>query len=200
MLGCPAHDGDRRIDSVQPRRSLLLGGLLWESSISTIDRLVDDLRVIEARGARNDIERVVASCRILSQLPERSWARVTPVLARRLLVALVDLTGGLSSEWRPPNCLAQSFLLRCLLDQMEVLASTFEVSLDEIGAGWYQVLEENLSGGKSQVSKLRRLSAWPSDSEDAEVPRRFFEGWFVPFDPAQRLPPYLESRPTRGAL
>lgn len=119
-----------------------VAGLLWDASTQFIDGLVDDVADLRAVRDPLDLTQIVASSFVLSGLPERFHSSVTPLVAAKGLVVAVDLTARLSQGWRPPSCVAQELLLRCLLDAVE--AATDRLGITEINPYWRSALEDAL--------------------------------------------------------
>jgi hypothetical protein len=82
---------------------------------------------------------VIGDTWVLCQLPTRFAVGYTPLFAQRFPVAVVDVTGRLTKGWEPLACVAQELGLRVLLNQIEVVAETADVALDD---GWRGHLED----------------------------------------------------------
>jgi hypothetical protein len=93
------------------------------------------------RSEKGTLASAIEDTWVLSQLPARFTASYTPLFAQRFLVAVVDVTGRLTRGWEPLACVAQELGLRVLLNQVEVVAETADVALDD---GWRGYLEDML--------------------------------------------------------
>jgi hypothetical protein len=170
------------------RRATALAGCLIHASVTVIDQLFDDIENLRAtpRGESHDIESTWA----LSALPPRFADRYTALFAQEFLVAFVDLTTRLSSEWSPLACVAQELGLRLLLDQVEVVAESADVELE---AGWREHLEELLFEDVDHEMlydlSLDGIEDDPSIQPPGMAPMRF-EDWFTPFNDDRALPLY----------
>lgn len=177
------------------RSSRLLAGLLWRASVSLVDQLLDDVMVLRAEPDGARWSTLVAQSQVLRGLPARFWHRITPVVAAKLLVVAVDLTSRVVRGWAPPSCVADELVLRCLLDEVAVLAETCEVALEP---GWREMLEEALFEDLDHELLYDPAVDDFEDDPGFPGPRGMasmgFDVWFVPFNAGRRLPPYAEDR------
>jgi hypothetical protein len=174
------------------RRARLLAGLLWHSSVVLVDQLYAD------HASVSEMEEITAAeidgTWVLSSLPTRFAANYGVSFVRRFIVMAADLTGTLVRGWESPGCVAAELALRCLLDQAELTADTYELDLAE---DWRDRLEEVLfEDADSEMLYLQRMDGFENDEEmTAELglaPMRF-EHWFEPFNTGYSVPPYARS-------
>lgn len=180
------------VRDVSLRRARLLAGLLWHSSVVMIDQLYADLDTV------SEMDEVTAAdidgTWVLSSLPTRFAAGYGVVFVRSFLVVAADLTGTLVRGWEPPGCVAAELALRCLLDQAELTADTYELDLAD---GWRERLEELLlEDTDSDMLYSRRMDGFENDGEMSTelgiAPMRL-EQWFEPFDTGYSVPPYARA-------
>lgn len=113
---------------------------------------------------------------------------------RRFIVVAADLTGTLVRGWDSPGCVAAELALRCLLDQAEVMAETYDLDLAD---AWRERLEEILlEDADSDMLYSRRLHGFENDDAMASdlglAPMRF-DQWFEPFNEGYSVPPYART-------
>jgi hypothetical protein len=192
------HDHDEVFDpgarSGELRQATLVAGLMWRSAVVLVDELFDDLAAVSSSEGAG-----VAQTSVLAGLPSRFAHRYTPVFVRRLIVAATDLTARLTRGWQPPACVAQELLLRVWLDQVEMTADLLDVDLD---SGWRADAEEYLFEDLDHEwlfdASLDGFEDLDQPLAPGAAPMRF-EWWFVPFEPARPLPPYIcDDRPAGG--
>lgn len=173
------------------RASALAGCLIYAADI-VIDELIDD--IISLRSEKDTPASAIEDTWVLSQLPARFTASYTPLFAQRFLVAVVDVTGRLTKGWEPLACVAQELGLRVLLNQVEVVAETADVALDD---GWRGYLEDMLF--EDIDHELLYNPAYDGIEDDAAsqppgmAPMRF-EDWFKLFNEDRTMPPYALPR------
>jgi hypothetical protein len=175
------------------RRARALAGCLILASVITVDELFQDVDGL--RQERDGDPAAIAGTWILSGLPARFADRYSALFAQKFLVALADVTVRFTGEWKPLACVAQELALRVILNQVEVIAETADVALDD---GWRGHLEDLLFDDLDH--ELLYDMAFDGIEDDVSrqppgmAPMRF-EDWFAPFNPECALPPYaLPSR------
>jgi hypothetical protein len=173
------------------RASALAGCLIYAADI-VIDELIDD--IVSLRTEKNTPASAIGDTWVLSQLPAQFAANYTPLFAQRLLVAVVDVTARLTKGWEPLACVAQDIGLRVLLNQVEVVADTAGVALDD---HWRAHLEDLLF--EDTDHELLYDPAYdgieddPASQPPGMAPMRF-EDWFKPFNKERTMPPYALPR------
>lgn len=174
------------------RRASALAGCLIYAAVIVIDELIDDivsLRVEETTPASS-----MEDTWVLSQLPTRFATRYTPLFAQTLLVAVVDVTGRLTKGWEPLASVAQELGLRVLLNQVEVVADTADVALDD---GWRGHLEdlffEDLDHELLYDPAYDGIEDDPT-SQPLGMASMRFEDWFKPLNEHRTMPPYALPR------
>jgi hypothetical protein len=174
------------------RASALAGCLIYAADI-VIDELIDD--IVNLRDEEDDTSAsVIEDTWVLCQLPARFAVGYTPLFAQRFLVAVVDVTGRLTKGWEPLACVAQELGLRVLLNQVEVVAETADVALED---GWRGHLEdmlfEDLDHEMLYDPAYDGIEDDPASQPPGMAPMRF-EDWFKPFNEERTMPPYALSR------
>jgi hypothetical protein len=179
------------------RRASALAGCLMYAAVLLIDELIDDvvsLRDENTEDDERDAAAWMADTWVLSQLPARFAARYTPLFAQRMLVAAVDMTGRLTSGWEPLASVAQELALRVLLNLVDVVADSAEVTLDD---GWRGHLEdllfEDLDHELLYNPAYDGIEDDPRSQPPGMAPMRF-EDWFEPFNDERTMPPYALPR------
>jgi len=124
-------------------------------------------------------------------VPQSCARGTTPGLfAQKFLVAVVDVTGRLTKGWEPLACVAQELGLRVLLNQVEVVAESADVALDD---GWRGHLEEmlfeDLDHEMLYDPAYDGIEDDPASQPPGMAPMRF-EDWFKPFNEERTMPPY----------
>ena len=133
---------------------------------------------------------------ILSQLPGRFAASYTPLFAQKFLVAVVDVTGRLTKGWEPLACVAQELGLRILLNEVEVVAETADVALDDNWRSLFEdLLFEDLDHEFLYDPAYDGIEDDPASQPPGMAPMRF-EYWFEPFNEDRTMPPYALPRAT----
>lgn len=174
------------------RRASALAGCLMHAADIVIDELIDDIDSLRAQDDTQapDIE----DTWILRQLPTRFAASYTPLFAQKFLVATVDLTGRLTKGWESLACVAQELGLRILLNQVEVVAETANIALDD---NWRSYLEdlffEDLDHEFLYDPAYDGIENDPASQPPGMAPMRF-DDWFEPFNEDRTMPPYALPR------
>jgi hypothetical protein len=109
----------------QLREAALVSGVMWHASVTLVDKLFEDVGRVHAQ-PDGEWSEVVDETEVLSRLPTRFWRLITPGFANMFTTAAVDLTSRISRGWAPLGCVAQELALTCLLDEMEVIADTYD--------------------------------------------------------------------------
>lgn len=118
------------LGSAAMRRASALAGCLIYAADIVIDELIDD--IVNLRDEESDTSTsAIEDTWVLCQLPARFAVDYSPLFAQKLLVAVVDVTGRLTKGWEPLACVAQELGLRVLLNQVEVVAESADVTLDD---------------------------------------------------------------------
>ncbi|MEC5180860.1 hypothetical protein [Arthrobacter sp. CG_A4] len=123
MTGIPAEDRRRSLS-----RARLLAGAIWHASVMLIDQIFQDIHTLHEKESitRADIDETW----ILSGLPPQYAEKYNGLFAQRFLVVAADMTVKLAAGWTSPSCVAQELAVRCLLDQIEITADTYDLDLD----------------------------------------------------------------------
>jgi hypothetical protein len=174
------------------RASALAGCLIYAADI-VIDELIDD--IVNLRDEESDASTsTIEDTWVLCQLPARFAVGYTPLFAQKFLVAVVDVTGRLTKGSEPLACVAQELGLRVLLNQVEVVAESADVALDD---GWRGHLEEmlfeDLDHEMLYDPAYDGIEDDPASQPPGMAPMRF-EDWFKPFNEERTMPPYALSR------
>jgi hypothetical protein len=176
----------------QLREAALLGGVMWHAAITVVDKLFEDVGHVHAQPHGRWAE-IVDDTHVLSRLPTRFWHQVTPGFANMFAATAVDLTGRVSRGWTPLACVAHELALKCLLDEMEVIADTYEVPLP---SQWRSNLEQFLFDDLDHEFLYAQQYDGFEDDPDFGPPGMApmgFKDWFKPFNQDRRLPPFLED-------
>lgn len=170
------------------RRASALAGCLMHAAEIVIDELIDDITSLRDHDDAQTPD--IAETWILGQLPRRFAANYTALFAQKFLVATVDLTGRLTRGWESLACVAQELGLRILLNQVEVVAETADVALDD---HWRSHLEdlffEDLDHEFLYDPAYDGIEDDPASQPPGMAPMRFGD-WFVPFSEDRTMPPY----------
>lgn len=193
--------GARTADEVGPhergeslRQAALLAGCLWHASVVLIDGLFDDVEQMRSQ-QDSDWAAAVDDTEVLATLPVRFRPHYSPVFTQKFLVAAVAVTERLAKGWAPLACVAEELAVRCLLNQVEVIAETFEVALRP---DWRSELEEYLFEDLDHEFLFdQALDGFEDDATFGPpgMAPMDFASWFVPFNDERRLPPYAEDDP-----
>ena len=177
--------------ATQLRDAALISGALWHASISMLDKLFDDVGLVDAQ-PRGPWAEIVNDTYELRRLPSRFRRHVTPGFANMFTVAAADLTTRISSGWTTLACVAQELALKRLLDEMEVIADTYEVPLPK---HWREDLEQVLFDDIDH--EFLYAPEYDGFEDDPIGPPGMapmaFKNWFKPFNQDWRLPPFLED-------
>ncbi len=162
------------------RRTLLLAGLLWNSSSVLIDQLFRDLSTLKGLDAVTPSD--IAGSSVLSSLPPQFVSGYDATFTQKFIVVAADVTASLARGWSAPGCLAGELAVRCMLDQAEITEDIYELELPE---DWRAHVEEVLLEG---VDSQSLYSGGPED------PNLGFEHWFRPLAPGDAVPPYARTQ------
>jgi hypothetical protein len=165
------------------RRTLLLAGLLWNSSAVLLDQLFHDLAKLNKPDATPPD---IAESSVLSSLPPRFASSYDAKFTRKFIVVASDVTASLVRGWTAPGCLAAELAVRCLLDQAEITEDIYELDLPE---DWRGRVEEVLLEDADSQALYSEGPDVPAD-DDGELG---FEHWFSPLSPGDVVPPYARS-------
>ncbi len=192
-LGARAADEagpDERGESL--RQAALLAGCLWQASVVLIDGLFDDVEQLRSQQDSN-LMAAVDDTRVLATLPVRFRPHYSPTFTRKFLVAAVAVTERLNKGWEPLACVSEELALRCLLDQVEILAETFQVPLSP---HWRPELEKHLFEDLDHEYLFdQALDGFEDDATFGPpgMAPMDFASWFVPFNEERRMPPYAQD-------
>jgi hypothetical protein len=176
----------------QLRGAALLSGVMWHASITMVDKLFEDVGRVHAH-AHGRWREIVDDTEVLSRLPTRFWRHITPGFANMFTATAVDLTGRVSRGWTPLACVGHELALKCLLDEMEVIADTYEVPLPpEWRSELEQFLFEDLDHEFLYAPEYDGFEDDPEFGPPGMAPMGFRD-WFTPFNQDRRLPPFLEA-------
>lgn len=166
------------------RQTLLLAGLLWNSSGILVDQLFRDLGTLAVLDAVTPSD--IAGSSVLSSLPPQFASGYDATFTRKFIVVASDVTASLVRGWTAPGCLAAELAVRCLLDQAEITEDIYELDLPD---DWRAQVEE----------VLLEEAATPvlySDSLELtadEAGKLGFEHWFQAFTSGDVVPPYASA-------
>jgi len=184
MRDVPAEDRARRLS-----RATLLAGAIWHASVILIDQLFQDIHILHGKDriTREDI----AGTWVLSGLPPQYAEKYNGLFAQRFLVVAADMTAKLAAGWTSPSCVAQELAVRCLLDQIEITADTYELDLDP---DWRGMLTDRvLEDTDSDMLYDRSLDGFQHDeglNQQLRLAPMALEHWFEPFNDETHVPPY----------
>ncbi|WP_426224936.1 hypothetical protein [Pseudarthrobacter sp. DSP2-3-2b1] len=164
-------------------QTLLLAGLLWNSSGVLLDQLFRDLGTLTGLEAVTPSD--IAGSSVLSSLPPRFASSYDAAFTQKFIVVSSDVTASLGRGWSTPGCLAAELAVRCLLDQAEITEDIYELDLPE---DWRARVEEVLlEDADSQALYSEGADVHTDDGELG------FEHWFRPLSPGDVVPPYARS-------
>lgn len=169
------------------RHVSLLKGVLWHASIATLDQMFDDLRSIETLTDLDSFD--WEETNVMCDLPRRFRHKYDSNFARKFLVALVDVSNQLATEWRGASTVAHELALRLILNEAEATLELVEKSLPD---GWRGDLDDSLLQDVDHEllydDSLDGVEAYgPTDL--GLTPMRWHE-WFVPFANTPSPSPY----------
>jgi hypothetical protein len=173
------------------RASALAGCLIYAADI-VIDELIDD--VVSLRAIRSTSAAAIEDTWVLSQLPARFAGSYTPLFAQKFLVAVVDVTGRLTKGWEPLASLAQELGLRLLFNQVEIVADTAGVALDDDWRGHLEDLFFEDVDHELLYDPAYDGIEGDRASEPPGMAALRFEDWFTPFNEERTMPPYALPR------
>lgn len=184
MAGISAEDRRRSLS-----RARLLAGAIWHASVVLIDQLFEDIHMLHGKESitREDI----ADTWILSGLPPQYAEKYNGLFAQRFLVVAADMTMKLTSGLTSPSCVVQELAVRCLLDQIEITADTYDLDLDPHWRGTltHRLLEDT----DSDMLYDRSLDGFQHDeglNRQLRMAPMALEYWFEPFNEESRVSPY----------
>ncbi len=163
------------------RRTLLLAGLLWNSSGILVDQLFRDLGTLSTLEAVTPSD--IAGSSVLSSLPPQFAASYDTTFTRKFIVVASDVTASLVRGWTAPGCLAAELAVRCLLDQAEITEDIYELDLPD---DWRAQVEEVLL----EEADSPALYSDSPDLTELDAGKLGIEGWFTPFAAGSTVPPY----------
>ena len=178
--------------ATQLRDASLVSGVMWHASITLVDKLFEDVGRVHAQPHGQWAE-IVEDTDVLARLPARFWRLITPGFANKFAAVAVDLTGRVSQGWTALACVAHELALKCLLDEMEVVADTYEVPLP---AHWRDDLEQFLFEDLDhEFLYTQRYDGFEHDPDFGPpgMVSMDFKDWFKPFNQDRRLSPFLED-------
>ncbi|MCO4238548.1 hypothetical protein NG702_14180 [Pseudarthrobacter sp. MDT3-28] len=162
-------------------QTLLLAGLLWNSSGLLVDQLFRDLGTMTALDAITSSD--VAGSAVLSSLPPQFATSYDATFTRKFIVVASDVTASLVRGWTAPGCLAAELAVRCLLDQAEITEDIYELDLPK---DWRAQVEEVLL----EEAESPALYSDSPDIPEIDAGKQRIEGWFTPFTSGSTVPPY----------
>lgn len=169
-------------------RARLLAGAIWHASVILIDQLFQDVHFLHGRDRITSED--IAGTWVLSGLPPQYAEKYNGLFAQRFLVVAADMTAKLAAGWTSPSCVAQELAVRCLLDQIEVTADTYELDLDP---NWRGTLTDRiLEDTDSDMLFDRSLDGFQHDeglNRQLRLAPMALEHWFEPFNDGH-VPPY----------
>lgn len=178
--------------AAQLRDAALLSGLTWHASITLVDKAFEDVVLVHAK-THSQWAEIVDDTDVLSRLPARFWHQVNPGFANLFAAAIIDLTGRISRGWTALTCVAHELALKCLLDEMEVIADTYDVPLpSDWRSDLEQFLFEDLDHEFLYAREYDGFERDPNFGPPGMVSMDF-KDWFKPFSRDRRLPSFLED-------
>jgi hypothetical protein len=162
-------------------QTLLLAGLLWNSSGILVDQLFRDLATLTVLDAVTPSD--IAGSSVLSSLPPQFAASYDAKFTQRFIVIASDVTASLVRGWTAPGCLAAELAVRCLLDQAEITEDIYELDLPE---DWRAQVEEVLL----EEADSPALYSDSPDLPEIDAGKLGIKGWFTPFTSGSTVPPY----------
>ncbi|MCW2135415.1 MULTISPECIES: hypothetical protein [Crystallibacter] len=184
MAAIPEAERARRLDQAR-----LLAGAIWHASIILIDQLFEDIHLLHGKRpiTREDIDETW----VLSGLPGQYADKYNGLFAQRFLIVAADMTTKLAADWTYPTCVAQELAVRCLLDQVEVTADTYDLELEP---DWRGMLTERiLEDTDSDMLYDRSLDGFQHDegfNQQLRLAPMALEHWFEPFNEERHVTPY----------
>lgn len=194
MLGVDDEERDPDARARQLRDAARTSGVMWQASITFVDKVFEDVGRVHAQ-PHGQWSEIVDDTEILSRLPARFWRQVTPGFANMFAAAAVDLTCRVSRGWTALGCVAHELALKCLLDEMTVVADTYQIPLP---SDWRSDIEEFLFEDLDHEFLYAQEYDGFEDDPDFGPPGMAsmdFKDWFKPFNQDRRLPPFLEAPP-----
>jgi hypothetical protein len=184
MAGISAEDRRRSLS-----RARLLAGAIWHASVTLIDQLFQDIHTLHGKESitREDIDETW----ILSGLPPQYAEKYNGLFAQRFLMVAADMTMKLTSGWTSPSCVAQELAVRCLLDQIEITADTYDLDLDPHWRG--TLTDRILEDTDSDMLYDRSLDGFQHDeglNQQLRLAPMALEYWFEPFNEEGQVSPY----------
>jgi hypothetical protein len=113
------------------RQATALAGCLMQAAVVTVDQLFEDIEHLRTADGPEDFD--IDDSWQLCHLPPRFAVRYTALFGQEFLVALVDVTARFTVGWKPLACVAQEMSLRLLLNGVEVIADSSDVTLPDVG-------------------------------------------------------------------
>lgn len=165
-------------------RTLLLAGLLWNSSGVLLDQLFRDLGTLSGLDTVTPSD--IAGSSVLSSLPPRFESCYDAQFTQKFIVVASDVAASLGRGWSAPGCIAAELAVRCLLDQAEITEDIYELDLPE---DWRAEVEEVLL----EDADSQGLYSEGPDGPDDDVVGLGFERWFTPLSPVDVVPAYARS-------
>ncbi|WP_043442260.1 hypothetical protein [Arthrobacter sp. L77] len=162
----------------------LLRGALRQSIPIVLGGIFDDifaLRTLEAAGG--DLQEYIASAgaRVVDMLPPSYRRHYTSALLQRLAVVAAEVASDFELGWEGPRTFAHGLAAYCFAKKGVRHADA------EYGAGLGAVdLDRLMIGLLGETAVLEEAYRRPPDTREPDEP-----SWFVPYDPACRVNPYL---------
>lgn len=167
------------------RQTLLLAGLLWNSSGILVDQLFRDLGALAVLDAVTPSD--IAGSSVLSSLPPQFASGYDAAFTQKFIVVASDVTASLVRGWTAPGCLAAELAVRCLLDQAEITEDIYELDLPE---DWRAQVEEVLL--EEAASPVLYSDSLELTADEAG--KLGFEHWFQAFTSGDVVPPYASAQ------
>lgn len=184
MGGTSAEDRQRSLS-----RARLLAGAIWHASVVLIDQLFEDIHMLHEKESitRKDIDETW----ILSGLPPQYAEKYDGLFAQRFLVVAADMTTKLTVGWTSPSCVAQELAVRCLLDQIEITADTYDLDLDPHWRGTLtDRLLEDTDSDMLYDRSLDGFQHYEGLNQQLRLAPMALEYWFEPFNEEGQVSPY----------
>ncbi|MFK0003561.1 hypothetical protein [Paenarthrobacter sp. NPDC090522] len=187
MAGLPKQERHLGLD-----RARKLAGALWQASIILIDEIFEDFIALYGQNqiTHDDIEET----QVLWSLPPQYATKYTGLFARRFLLVAADLTTKLAGEWTMPSCVAQELAVRCLLDKVELIVDSLDLSLEPDWRG--RLTDRMLEDTDSEMLYDPSLDGFQHDAQLTQAFRlapMAFEHWFEPFGEERHVAPFARS-------
>lgn len=173
------------------REWVVVKGLLWHVSNTTVDELFQDVIALCDRAAGPD---AWMETQVMADLPPRFWQHYDGLFAKRFLVAMVDVTNALVNGWEEPPTVAHELATHILLERLQLPQEIFGIQLE---SSIIEDLAEDLFGDRDFDLLYSRRMDGIEDYAQAELGMVNLDiaSWFTPFDGVRRPSPFATTLP-----